>query len=387
MNAILSTAMPRKLPPGCIEDRDRHDNFRVYYRPTKKHRKIRLRGTPWTAEFMEQYEAAKGGASTNKPNSIVPGTWRWLCIRYIQDCADYKRLDPQTRQTRKLLLEATYGEPIAPDSKKLFRDFPLHRMTSDAIEVLRDRKINVPEGANNRLTAIRGVCKWAVKKKHPDGKPYLLYNPAREVEFFKTASTGYHTWTVEEVYQYQTYYPIGTKARLFLDLVLFLGVRRSDAIRLGRQHARNSKITFTQHKGRNRKPKRLTLPILPVLQKTLDASPCGDLTFLVNDLGRAFTDAGIGNRMRDWCDKAGLPHCTAHGLRKAGATIAANNGATAHQLKAVFGWDTLKQAEVYTREADQRRLAASAMHLIENESGPELGPTFRPGATYTEKIK
>ena len=117
--------------------------------------------------------------------------------------------------------------------------------------------------------------------------------------------------------------------------------------------------------------KRLTLPILPVLQKTLDASPCGDLTFLVNDLGRAFTDAGIGNKMRDWCDQAGLSHCTAHGLRKAGATIAANNGATAHQLKAIFGWDSLKQAEIYTREADQRRLAEDAMPLLDkvrNES-------------------
>jgi len=44
--------------------------------------------------------------------------------------------------------------------------------------------------------------------------------------------------------------------------------------------------------------------------------------------------------------------------------MAANNGATAHQLKAIFGWDTLKQAEVYTREADQKRLAATAMHML-----------------------
>lgn len=100
----------------------------------------------------------------------------------------------------------------------------------------------------------------------------------------------------------------------------------------------------------------------------------GDLTFLINDLSRAFTDAGIGNKMRDWCDQAGLPHCTTHGLRKAGATIAAMNGATAHQLKAIFGWETLKQAEIYTRAADQIRLAQSGMHLLtaENESGANV---------------
>ena len=32
---------------------------------------------------------------------------------------------------------------------------------------------------------------------------------------------------------------------------------------------------------------------------------------------------------------------------------------------AIFGWDSLKQAEVYTRTADQIRLAEKAMHMIE----------------------
>jgi 5-methylcytosine-specific restriction endonuclease McrA len=77
--------------------------------------------------------------------------------------------------------------------------------------------------------------------------------------------------------------------------------------------AREGRLTFTQWKGRNRKPKRLQLPILPALQRIINESTCGDMTFLVNDLGRAFTDAGFGNKFRDWCDQA--PRCTAHGLR------------------------------------------------------------------------
>jgi len=63
----------------------------------------------------------------------------------------------------------------------------------------------------------------------------------------------------------------------------------------------------------------------------------GDLTFLVNDWGRPFSDAGFGNKFRDWCNQAGLRHCSAHGLRKAGATMAACNGATSRQLMAIFG--------------------------------------------------
>jgi integrase len=145
-------------------------------------------------------------------------------------------------------------------------------------------------------------------------------------------------------------------------------------------------LTFTQYKGRTRKPHKLVLPILPVLQTTIDVSPCGDMTYLVNHLERPFTDAGFGNWFRDRCVEAGVTG-RAHGLRKAGATIAANNGATAHQLMAIFGWDTLKMAEQYTRSADQRRLAEAAMHMLDTgeQTRTESCPTETPGGTFSAK--
>ena len=74
-------------------------------------------------------------------------------------------------------------------------------------------------------------------------------------------------------------------------------------------------------------------------------------------------------------------------LVRSGATIAANNGATAHQLMAIFGWDTLKMAEAYTRAADQERLAESAMHMLETpeQNGTKLCPTEQPSGTFSEK--
>ena len=284
------------------------------------------------------------------------------------------------------ILESTYDEPIAPVSSKLFRDMPLPKLGTDAIEVLRDRKLEFPEAANGRVKAIRQVFRFGVKKK------YVASNPAREVEYLKTGSTGFYTWTIEDVQQFDAKHPIGTKARLALALLMFTGQRRSDIIRFGKQHVKGGKLIFTQWKGRNRKPKRLQLPILPAPQRIIEASPCGDMTFLVNDLGRPFTDAGFGNKMRDWCDQAGLPECTAHGVRKAGATIAAENGATAHQLMAIFGWDTLTQAEVYTTAADQKRLAESSMHLIEStkpteKNATESGPTFGASGTLSKKAE
>ncbi len=379
--------MPRRLPPGCIEDRDRHGNIRVYYR-TKGRAKVRLRATPWTPEFMAEYEAARNQATPIKNKGISTGTWRWLCVKYFSECAEYKRLDARTQRVRRLILESTFDEPIAPGASKFFRDFPLSRVTADAVEVLRDRKLAFPEAANSRVKAIRAVFKWAVRKRGPDGNTFVPHNPARDVPYLKSNNpSGYHTWTLEEVRRFQARHPIGTKAHLALALLLYTGQRRSDITRFGRQHVQDGKITFTQFKGRNRKPKRLVLPILPALQQVIDASPCGELAFLVNDLGRPFTDAGFGNKFREWCNQAGLRHCTAHGLRKAGATIAANNGATAHQLMAIFGWDTLKMAEAYTRAADQERLAEAAMHMLESseQNSTESCPTGQAGGTFSTK--
>ena len=384
---IASPTMPRRLPPGCVEDTDRHGNHRVYFR-AKGRPKTRLRGTPWTPDFMAQYEEAKGGAEPKRGKDITPGTWRWLCVEYSRTCADYLRLDDRGKRVRRGVLEATFDEPIAPGSPKFFRDMPLSKMDANAIEVLRDRKLAVPEGANNRVKAIRAVFKWASRKKHRDGKPYVTHNAARDVPYLKSNNPdGYHTWTVEEVRTFEERHPIGTKARLALALLLYTGQRRSDITRFGRQHVKDSKLVFTQFKGRNRKPKQLVLPILPALRQVIDASPCGDLAFLENDLGRPFTDAGFGNWFHDRCVEAGVPG-RAHGLRKAGATIAANNGATAHQLMSIFGWSSLRMAERYTRGADQKRLAEAAMHMLASgeQNGTESCPTDQASVTFSAKM-
>jgi hypothetical protein len=74
-------------------------------------------------------------------------------------------------------------------------------------------------------------------------------------------------------------------------------------------------------------------------------------------------------------------------LRKAGATIAAENGATSQQLMAIFGWASLRMAELYTRGAEQKRLAESAMHMLEAEeqNSTESCPTEGPSGTVSEK--
>jgi integrase len=340
-------------------DPDRHGNARLYFWRGKGFPKHRIRETPGTPEFLERYRellASTELSNTQADDGVRPGTYRWLCTQYLSS-AVYRRLDESTQRTRRRVLEATCVEPIFPGSKEVYANFPLSRITTKALRVLRDRKASLPGAAADRVKAIRAVFKWAFDEDH------VASNPARELSKPQLRHGGWHAWSVEEVAQFRRQHPIGTKAHLALALMLWTGVRRSDVVRLGRQHERNGWIKFTQFKNRNRNPIVVEIPILAELQRAIDASPCGDLTYLVNELGRPFTVSGFGNWFRDRCNEAGVPG-RAHGLRKAGAKTAAENGATTHQLMAIFGWLTLAEAERYTRAAQRRRMAGDAITML-----------------------
>jgi integrase len=210
---------------------------------------------------------------------------------------------------------------------------------------------------------------WALEDEH------IAWNPARDVPLTKTGSTGFHTWDVSEVEKFEQRHPVGTKARLALALLMWTGVRRSDVVLLGKQHVREGWLKFTQQKNRSRKPVTIEIPILADDALKVDASPTGDLTFLVSQRGRPFAVSAFGNWFRTRCDEAGLPQCSAHGLRKAGATIAAENGATEHQLISIFGWSTSKEAERYTKTAQRKKMAGDAMSLLVRPKDEQKFPT------------
>jgi integrase len=169
-------------------------------------------------------------------------------------------------------------------------------------------------------------------------------------------------WTEDEMVAYERRWPIGTRQRVWLDTLAYTGLRRGDVVRLGRQHVRNGIATLKTEKG----GVTVTLPILPILRTTLDAGPCGDLTFIVGERGQPLTKESFGNAFRDACKAAGVPG-SAHGVRKIAATRAAENGATVAELEAIFGWQGGAMASLYTRAADRRRLALEAMHKLGTE--------------------
>ena len=137
---------------------------------------------------------------------------------------------------------------------------------------------------------------------------------------------------------------------------------------MGWQHVRGDEIAVRQEKT----DEPLMIPMHPKLIEALAAVPKSNLTFLMTERGAPFAAAGFGNWFRKRCNEAGLPQCSAHGLRKCAATRLADAGCSVHQIMAVTGHKSMSSVAPYTKRADQRRLARQAMNMLRAEREQNL---------------
>jgi integrase len=297
----------------------------------------------------------------------MPGTLGWLCEQYYAS-AVFQALDKSTRKTRRGILEAICERRIDGQRAGTFR---YATMEPRHVAKLRDEKAGFPEAANHRLKALRQLFAWACLP----GYRYANKNPARDVTYLQSNNPdGIPAWSEADAARYEARHPIGTKARLAFDLLLYTGVRRSDAVRLGPQMERDGKLVFSEKKGRSRIVKTHELPILPPLRRSIDATQkqIGHLVYLVAASGQPQSAHAFGCWFIRRCREAGLAR-SAHGLRKLGAQRCAEAGASEHQLMALFGWANPKQAALYTKKANRAKLEAAAAPLLEAPSSNAAG--------------
>ncbi|MBX9740968.1 MAG: tyrosine-type recombinase/integrase [Beijerinckiaceae bacterium] len=352
--------MPRPRPPYLHHETTRHGAQVWYVRREHGHR-IRLRAPYNSPEFWREYRAAlEGSPVQSAAPKIKPQTLAWAIERYRASSA-WAGLAVATRRQRENIYRAVIQAAGAA---------PLTDLHRDAIMAGRERRAATPHSANNFLKAMRGFFGWAAG----DGK-LVSVDPTKGVSLLKGANddTGFHTWTEEEVERFEARWPVGTRERLALDILLYTGLRRGDAVRVGRQHVREGVITIRAEKTREQ----LVLPILAPLAASIAATKTGTLTYLATERGTPFVKESFGTWFRKACTAAKCPG-SAHGLRKAGATRAANNSASDRELMALFGWSTAKMATHYTRSADQQRLARQASEKLlldhnRNEKCPHQG--------------
>jgi integrase/recombinase XerD len=329
-----------------IEDVDRHGNVRLYFR-RRGQQKIRLPGLPGSEEFAAAYRAAllKLDEAQPRRSLTVKGSFGHTCLEYYRSVT-FKALDASTQSWRRRALDLICQQ----NGTK-----PIALMQAKHVRTLRDELSNRPGASRNRLKALRALFRWAIEMDE------VTHDPTRDIKPTAYASKGHHTWTLEDIEAFEACHPIGSKARLAMSLMLYTTCRREDAVRLGPQHIRNGRVRYRQAKNEHRNPIDIDIPLDPDLANIISATSSGHLTFLITEYGRPFTAAGFGNRFRDWCNNAKLPHCSAHGLRKATAARLAERGATAHEIMAITGHQSLEEVERYTRAVRRSQLADSAM--------------------------
>jgi len=357
----------RRLPRYVVEDVSRHGQVRLYFR-RRGSPKVRLPDLPFSPTFMAAYSRALSGKVSAAPSSatpVKPGSVRAVVVGYFSS-AEFKQLDTRTQRVRRNVLDTFC---LAPAGDRVVGELPFRQMEPRHIRKWRDDRADRPEAANCLVKFLRQVCAHAVNIDLCDR------NAAREVPYIKTGSQGFHSWTLEEVSQFEAAHPIGTTARLALGLLLLTSQRRSDVVELGPQHVRAGWLKFVQVKNRHKKPVVIEIPVIPALRQIIDATPSGALAFLVTEFGKPFTANGFGNRFRKWCDEAGLPDCSAHGLRKASAARLAELGCTDHEIMAITGHQTLKEVARYTAAANRKKLAGSGMaKLAQSQTKNECVP-------------
>jgi integrase len=234
--------MPNLRLKYVVEDVDRHGNVRVYFRHPKKPGKIRLRGAFGTDQFFKDYQAALSGVALQHTYPLInrkssAGTFRWLCESYFVS-PEFIQLDPRTRRIRRNKLEELCIN---------LGDLPIKGIAPKHIRAIRNAHQDRPEAANSILKIMRQLLTYAIDLD------LLTHNPAKEVKYLPSLnSSGFHTWTEEEIAKYEAYHLIGSPALLAMALMLYTGQRKSDAVELGRQHLKEIdgkwKLCFSQKK-------------------------------------------------------------------------------------------------------------------------------------------
>ncbi|TYL93440.1 site-specific integrase [Bradyrhizobium rifense] len=359
--------MPKPRLPFLHRHVSRHGKVTYWVKLSSRQRGrgIRIHGQYRGEEFMTAYHAAVQG--TVMPTLLIgkdgKGSVGWLIGLYRHSRDWGELLSAGTRKQRG---------PILKQIENAARDLPITAITRKKIEEgISARTSNQGRHFKNTASAL---FKWAVEHELYDK------NPTDGIKINRGDGEGHLAWPIELIEQFEQHWPLGSKERLMFDVFLYIGLRRGDAARLGKQHIRNGVTHLMTEKSGGTMP--IYVPVHPALAASINACPSSGLAIIAKDDGTHYSKEGLGNAFREAIVAAGIPVTkkgsdekgySAHGLRKASATIAAESGATESELNAMFGWSGYQMAQLYTKKADRKRLAARALAKWTRPSPDDAG--------------
>lgn len=331
--------------------RDRHGKQRHYFRKGNA-KAISLPGFPGTPEFVQAYAAAFANVSPSKTRSVSSGSFNELVLLYYVS-PKFRALSETSRKNYRRVIETFCDE----HGHRLVR-----QMGPQEVEKIMGRMSSRPGAGIVLLKRLRGLLRYAVKLG------WISHDPSATTESFR--SNEIHTWTEDEIGQFETHWPIGSKQRLGFALHLYTGQRGSDVHRMVWPDIAGDTIRVAQQKTGTK----LTVTLHPEIQRALAVASKAHMAILTTAYGKPFSVKGWGQFMSSAISAAGLPsRCKTHGLRKAAARRLAEAGCSEKQIAAVTGHKSMEEVARYTRAADQGMLSRQATEKqVKNESSANL---------------
>lgn len=344
--------------PNAGTYRDRHGRERWRFRRAGK--TVSLPHQPGHPEFEAAYAAAVEGRAPRRaeivrhPTAALPRSLKAAWRKVLGDSLEWQQLDAVTQQKQTAIAEAFLTSKVVEGADLIWGDTPIEDLKRRHVKKLLADRSETPHAARHLLVVIRKMILVGLDEDWIESDPTyrLKYRPKTK---------GWRAWTEDEREKFEKRWPIGTTPRLAYVLALWLGNRRSDVAALEVDAIQGSAIVMRQVKtGRE-----LRLAITPMLREALDATNLAGPTILLTAYGQPFSPKSLTGRMADWTKSAGLPPgCTMHGLRKTLGKLLADSGATTRQIMDTLGHTDIKHAELYTKEAEQERLAKAGMGKV-----------------------
>lgn len=356
----------RRFPPNVGEFEKRPGQWVMRYRKTGQ-RTYYFKSKFGTAEFEAELDACRRGIAAPR---IQPGEGRYRpgtishAVLLYYGSKGFLGIAASTQATYRGILDRFCRE---------HGEKSISTVQAKHIEAILAGMVDRKSAANNLLDRLKALMKWAVKNG------LRPTNPTDGIEPFKIKGGGFYSWTDQDIAKYEARHQPGTRARLAMALLLYTGQRRSDVVKLGRQHVASDHIRVVQQKTGTP----LEIPIMPELRDELRRAGKGSqMAFLVTEYGLPFTAAGFGGWFRTQCDLAGLPKCSAHGLRKAAARRFAEAGCTAPQIASYTGHKSLREVQRYIDDANQKTLAGQARAAMskQRKTGTDLATKPKSGS-------
>lgn len=332
------------LPDNVTEYRDRHGKRRYRFRK-KGLPEYHFKNAPGSPEFLAELHAAQ--------NAEKPKVERWAPYTYDALIADFYG------STRWLGMkdssQATYRN-IIEAFRKSNGTKDVRRVTAANIEKKLAKMHATPAKANNLRRTLSRLHRHAIKLGWRDD------NPVTATDAFKIESDGFHCWTDDELAAYDAKWPVGTRERLAKELLLNTALRRSDVTLVGPANRKGDRLELWHSKNKSA----TSVMMSQTLIRAIDACPVSGSTYLETQFGKPFTSTGFYNWFKRSCVKAGIPHCSPHGLRKAISRIIAEGGASVLEGRAVTGHKTDKEFMHYAEKANKAALADSALANLQD---------------------